>query len=574
MAFADDYALIGNMYGGMTSSLWNVERRYSSTVKEGLDINILDNDTETDVDFMTQLYRNSHPQYFLGSWIIRPVIEVLLHYMGYPRVTAKDKTLADKLNEFYEASKGNIQQLFRELSLFGEEYAIVGYDSDLGLPTLKAKNKMFVVETRFEDFNNPDELTYVSIKEIVYQLKSKAGSDRLDNEKEEVTFLKEYWKEDNTDYKKAVEEGRKTDNIPRYKYYASLKKKSGTNNYKEVFAKRENIWGVIPVQQFNQNRLSTDANGYSDANGLIKLCGVYHQVFESMIDTNIYNGKPTILFTGLSNAEEFVRTTYGEINPSSGEIIGAGSYELFGSYYLEGSANAEYLQVGNNYIEGAKEILRLLFYIFIQLSGVPEWALGAHIDGSWASTKMQSTPLIQKINSKRLDINDAIVKMNAKIARIIEANEDIKFSTYLTQLEWSEPLPEDRDYILSAIDKVIPLEILTNEKILELLDIVANPSDEIKKKEKEKAKKQLKENIDADELTSRIQDKLALANKNKVDVNKEEKTEKPKAKENKPKKEKLEKGKAGEMSEEIDENIGDVLESLLGEDYLEELGLV
>jgi hypothetical protein len=79
MAFADDYALIGSYYGGNTGALYNVERRYSNTVKEGLDINILDDETETDVEFMTQLYRNSHPQYFLGSWIIKPVIEILLH---------------------------------------------------------------------------------------------------------------------------------------------------------------------------------------------------------------------------------------------------------------------------------------------------------------------------------------------------------------------------------------------------------------------------------------------------------------------------------------------------------------
>jgi len=182
--------------------------------------------------------------------------------------------------------------------------------------------------------------------------------------------------------------------------------------------------------------------------------------------------------------------------------------------------------------------------------------LGAHIDGSYASTKMQSTPLIQKIESKRFDVNDAIVAMNVKLAKIIEANEGKKlFSTYVTQLEWSEPLPEDRDYILSAIDKVIPLDVLTNEKILELLDIVANPADEIKKRNKEKTKEQLKTNIDTESLAQRVMSKLNI----KTETDTKEISE-------------------GEMVEEDikvtnDSDIDVVMSKLFGEDYLEVLGL-
>jgi len=556
MAFADDYALIGSYYGGNTGALYNVERRYSNTVKEGLDINILDDETETDVEFMTQLYRNSHPQYFLGSWIIKPVVEILLHYMGYPRITSKDSKLAERLNEFYETRRSNIQQLFRELGIFGEEYVLLGYDSELDMPTIRPKNKTFVVEARYENFNNPDDLTYVSIKEVVSQVKQK-NNDMYNSEKEQVTFLKIYWKEDNPAYKKALKDGESVEEIDKYKYFATLKKKVGDgSDYTIIKEKVENEWLTVPVQQFNQNRLSNDVTGYSDANGLIKLSGVYHQVFESMIDTNIYNGKPTLMFTGLADSEKFVRTTYGEIDSVSGSVSLAGSYELFGSYYLEGEANAEYLTVNNSYIEGAKEILRLLFYIFVQQSGVPEWALGAHIDGSYASTKMQSTPLIQKIESKRFDVNDAIVAMNVKLAKIIEANEGKKlFSTYVTQLEWSEPLPEDRDYILSAIDKVIPLDVLTNEKILELLDIVANPADEIKKRNKEKTKEQLKTNIDTESLAQRVMSKLNI----KTETDTKEISE-------------------GEMVEEDikvtnDSDIDAVMSKLFGEDYLEVLGL-
>lgn len=562
LAFADDYALIGQFYGSGISvqSLFNLERKYQSTVKEGLDINLVDDETETDVEFMTHMYRNSHPNYFLGSWIVKPVIEILLHYMGYPRVTSKDQKLANMLNEFYEANKSNVQQLFRELGLFGEEYAILGYNSEMNMPTLKARNKTFIVETRYEDPSNPDELTYIKVKDVVSRIKP-GSEDGSNIAKEQVTFLRTYWKEPNPEYDKALKKGADTTDIDKWIYKASMKRKVGDgSNWEEIMKPFTNEWKVIPVQSLNQNRLSNDMVGYSDVNGLIKLAQVYHQVFESMIDTNIYNGKPTTVFYGLTDAEKFIKTTYGDVDPVSGSVGYMGSYEMFGSYYLEGDADIKYLQVDNRYVEGAKEILRLLFYIYVQLSGVPEWALGAHIDGTYASTKMQSTPLIQKIESKRLDVNDAVVAMNVKVAKIIEANQDIKFKTYLTQLEWSEPLPEDRDYILSAIDKIIPLDILTDEKILELLDIVADPAGEIEKRKKEKAKQALAQNVDVNALARSIAQKTGIVRQN---------AEEGIAEANVGRTDEQNADTGGEMS-----NVFKFLEDTLGENYLEELGLV
>lgn len=562
MAFAEDYALIGSTYGGSTGSLYNIERRHSSTNREGLDVNFYDDETETDVEFMTMLYRNAHPHYYLGSWIIKPVIEILLHYMGFPRVTSNDQKLADALNECYLTNKSSLQQLFRELGLFGEEYAMLSYDSDFDLPSIKGKNKSFVIETRYEDYNNPDDLTYIRYKEIVSRLKPDVTvtNGAESSEKEQVTFYKTFWKELNPKYTAAAKKGNISDTLEKWNYYYSLSRRDGeTGDVKEVMTRKENLWGIMPVQQLHQNRMSNDGTGYSDVNGLIKLTQVYHQVLESMIDTNIYNGKPTMMFTGLTDAEKFIRTTYGEVNPESNSVGVMGSYELFGSYYLEGDANASYLSVDNGYIEGAKEILRLMFYIYVQTSGVPEWALGAHIDGSWASTKMQSTPLMQKIDSKRLDINDAMIHMNVKLAKIIEHHTGKEFKTYFTQLEWPKSLKEDQDYILAALDKVIPLDVLTNEKVLELLDIVADPAAEIEKRQKQKESEQVEQNAAKEELADQLMSKLQQAAANKSETGETDQSDELEQQEQ----DELEQP-AQEMS---DKKFDEVLESFLGKEY-------
>ena len=567
---ANDYTLIGSLYPGSPSGNWSVERRFTSNGDKnrvGIDYDVLDVESETDVDFMLSLYRNSNPDYFLGSWIIKPMIDILVHYMGYPRITSEDKELEDDLNKNYSDRRSAFNQMMKELSLFGEEYVLVSYDSEFKNCNIKPRSKNFILETRHDDYNNPDDITYIKIKEVV-----ESRDDKGDNKN--IIFVKTYWKTINDEFKKTIEAGKiPKKGVNKFKYYYKIEKKLGERGTLEVVVPpAENPYNCIPCVPIHQNRFSNEANGYSDASGLIRLCGVYHQVFESMIDTNIYNGKPTMVFSGLANADKFVESTYGEINPETGDISSFGNYELFGSYYLEGSANVSYLQVGNSYIDGAKEILRLLFYIFVQIGEVPEWAYGAHIDGTWASTKMQSTPLIQKIESKRLDINDAMMKLNMVVAKILEVNNGKKYSTYRTGLEWSEPLPEDRDYILSCIDKVIPLDILTNEKILELLDIVEDPKAEIAKHEKAKKKKEIQQNkMNENDIVSKL---MKLKGNNSEDEANDESDENSdndtfdnKNKKFGKKKAKVKAG--GEMKDDID----DVLSALVGPNYMKELGL-
>lgn len=569
---ANDYTLIGSLYSANPATgNWSIERRFTSNGDKnriGIDYDVLDVESETDVDFMLSLYRNSNPDYFLGSWIIKPMVDILVHYIGYPRITSEDKQLEKDLNQNYSDRRSAFNQIMKELSLFGEEYVLVSFDSESENCNIKPRNKNFILETKYDDYNNPDDITYIKIKEVVENRNNSGDS-------ENIIFIKTYWKTINEEYQKALKKGRVPDGIDRFKYYYKIEKKeSEKGDLKVVVNTSENPYGCIPCIPMHQNRFSNDANGYSDASGMIRLCGVYHQVFESMIDTNIYNGKPTVVFSGLTNAEKFVQSTYGEINPVTGDVQSFGNYEMFGSYYLEGNAQANYLQVGNSYIDGAKEILRLLFYIFVQTSEVPEWAYGAHIDGTWASTKMQSTPLIQKIESKRLDINDAMMKLNRVIAKILEVNFDKKYSTYRTGLEWSEPLPEDRDYILSCIDKIIPLDILTNQKILELLDIVDDPKAEIDKRKKEKRKEAVDQNkIDQNSLIDKLS-KLKNENDNNADNGTEENAKEATVDEeegntkNKRKRKRSKNVTGGEM-----DDIDDILTVLVGPNYVDELGL-
>ena len=481
MAQAEEYAMVGTGNVTAMDRTQNIDKGSAG----GSFYEIYD-DTETDIEFMRRLYRNSDKRYVLGAWMIKAIIEVLLRFMGVPDVESKDAKLQKDISDFYNTNHSHIVQLLRELGLYGRSYAVVGWDSYLQVPIITVKNKSSIVDIRYEDIHNPRRITYVRIREITrFSAKTDEKNDvtPFDNtSSSEVIYDKIFWVELNNDVD-IMEASKYPEDNGKY-FYKLLKKVSKKGRWETVIAKKDNPWKCIPVIEFNQSVLSDDLAGYGDTSGIIPLIGAYHQVLENAIDSNIYNGRPTLVFYGLSNSQKFINQMYGEVDANSGDIIQQGAYDLFGSYYLEGDANVKYL-AGPEIAAEAKELLKLLFYICLQVSGVPEWSLGAQMNTTYASTKMQSIPLAQKIESKRNDIKDSLVMLHSVVAHIYEIMGNKKYSTYLAIPKWSETMPDDKSYLIQAVELGIQAGLLPKETALRLLDIVEDPSSEIDKYKKE-----------------------------------------------------------------------------------------
>lgn len=479
MAQPEEYALIG------TSNASSIERVLSNDRGSagGSFFEIYD-DTETDITFMRRLYRNADKRYVLGAWMIKAITEVLLRFMGVPEASSKDNKLQKDLANFYNTNHSHVVQLLRELGLYGRTYAVIGWDNDLKIPTLSVKNKSSIVDIRYEDIHNPRKVTYVRVREITrFPEKTDDYNDvsQFDTKEHEVIYDKIFWMDLNNSMD--ILESKNDDNSSKY-FYKLLRKSSKKARWEVVIAKKPNPWKCIPVIEFNQSVLSDDLAGYGDTSGIIPLIGAYHQILENAIDSNIYNGRPTMIFKGLSNSAKFINQMYGEIDINSGDTIQQGFYDVFGSYYLEGDADVKYL-AGPEVAAEAKELLKLLFYICLQVSGVPEWSLGAQMNTTYASTKMQSIPLAQKIESKRNDIKDSLVELHNVIAHIYEVMDNKKYSTYLATPSWSETMPDDKAYLIQAVELGIQSGLLSKETALQLLDIVDDPTSEIEKYKKE-----------------------------------------------------------------------------------------
>ena len=321
------------------------------------------------------------------------------------------------------------------------------------------------------------------------QSADKLGDDEF--EYEDVFYDKFFWKELNPKYKEAMDNPlyNPKRRQPKWLYYMKIYKREGQGEWTVFKSKTTNPMGVIPIVEFNQNKLSFDNVGYSDLSGAMKIISVYHQVLESTINNSLYNSQPTLKFTGLdADPLEFIRRMYGDVNLESGDVLEMnGLYDVFGGYYLSGNQDVNWLNVPTT-ASASKEILNVLFYILVQVTGVPEWVLGAGMEGAWATVKQQSIPLLQKIRSKRMDITDSLMLMN-RTAHTIQGYYDPESVTevddYTCQILWGDVLTSDMDLTLRLVEFMLTNHFITKETAVSIIGLVNDPTGELKKAQKQ-----------------------------------------------------------------------------------------
>lgn len=504
-----DYSIIGSYsgyygyYGQMPlERIPTFHYDNSIRVKETNDIK---HDDETDIEFMESLYRNSNTDYYLGGWIVKAVVDILLQFtMGdLPTVQANDTKYADFCNKFLADNQSGIYGVIRELGLFGQEFCYIGWNPELLTPKIRPLSKKQVVDIRYENFNDPDDITFIRIRDQ-YQQAKVMGSDELGDEDvqyEKVFYDKFFWKELNPKYKDEMSDPfYKRKKQPQWIYKMKIYKRTENSKWEVFREERENPMGIIPIVEYNQNKLSFDKVGYSDLSGAIKIIQIYHQVMESTTNNSLYNSQPTLKFTGLdSDPMEFVHRMYGDYSLQSGDVLqDQGLYDVYGAYYLSGSQNVDWLTIPQT-ATASKEILNLLFYILVQVTGVPEWALGAGMEGTaWATVKQQSVPLEQKVRAKRMDISESLMKTFRYAYRIARwyfsnAPENVdgtepkypEVTSYECQVIWDDILANDIATQLQLVEFCLENHFITKETAVTILNLVNDPTGELKRAERQ-----------------------------------------------------------------------------------------
>lgn len=499
----NDYSIIGSI-SGFNHRYLPLERipsydnESSIRIKETAELKHKD---ETDIEYMESLYRNSNPDYYLGAWVVKSVVDILLEFTigDLPTIQALDNNYTKFCNTFWSNNQSRLYNLVRELGLFGQEFAYIGYDTINNCPKIRPMSRKNIIDIRYEDFDNPDEITYIRFREQLQEVK-RTGTDEFGddiNEYCDVFYDKIFWKEVKTT---------KKDGVVIWSYKMKILKRTDTDKWNEFMPEKDNPYGVIPVIEFNQNKLSFDKVGHSDLTGAMKVISVYHQVLESCVNNNLYNSQPTLVFSGIQgNPVSFVKAMYGDKTLQSGDILEEqGLYNVFGSYYLGNGENVSWLTTPST-TAYSKEILNLLFYILVQVSGVPEWCLGAGMEGAWATVKQQSIPLLQKIRSKRMDITDSLLQLN-RVAYIIQnqrngIKKEKPVTDFTAKIVWGDVLTNDIDTTLRLVEFMLEHNFITKETAVSVIGMVDDPLGELKKAVKQVEKERKQQDINDNQST-------------------------------------------------------------------------
>lgn len=499
-----DYSIIGS-YSGFYRGQLPLERIPSFTRDNSIrvkEVDDLKHEDETDIEFMESLYRNSNSDYYLGGWIVKAVVDILLEFTigDLPTIQSNDKNYETFCNQFWNMNQSGIYAILRELGLFGQEFCYIGWDYERQMPKLRAMSKKQIMDIRYENFNDPTDITFVRFRDQFFQAKQISNPDELgdaDVEYEKVFYDKFFWKELNPKYKEEMTDpGFKRKTQPQWIYKMKIYKKVENQNWEVFKDETLNPMKLIPIVEFNQNKLSFDSVGYSDLSGAMKIIQIYHQVLESTINNSLYNSQPTLKFTGLdSDPLDFVKRMYGDYTLQSGDIIqDQGLYDVYGAYYLSGGQDVSWLTVPTT-AQPSKEILNILFYILVQVTGVPEWALGAGMEGAaYATVRQQSIPLLQKVRSKRMDITDSLLKMNryaymiasyytSNIADESKKVKDVK--DYTSQILWADVMDDDINTKLEIIEFMLSNHFITKETAVSIIGLVDDPTGELKRAQKQ-----------------------------------------------------------------------------------------
>lgn len=527
---ANDYSLIGS-FALSGPRFLSIERMPIGIVNRVSEVDQLKNLEETDIDFMESLYRNSNPDYYMGGWIVKAVCDVVLEFMcgKLPKVNANDDEYTKFCNKVWNQNASKLYGAFRELGLFGQEWIYIGWDNRTQLPRYRPLCKRNVVDVRYENFDDPDDITYIRIRDTFsdYSTIVEKGEE-IDNMTEAdvldkvIMYDKIFWKELNPEYTKYVNEQAVLDAIvgdgkakrsrrkanttkeppEQWLYFMRILKRDDEAGWTEYQPKTVNPLGVIPVVEFNQNRLSMDKSGYSDVSGALKVIGVYHQMLESSVNNNLYNMQPTLKFTGIEgDPVSFVQKMYGSADIDTGDVLEQeGTYGLYGSYYLPQGMDVNWLSTPDH-TGSSDTVLQKIFYVLVQVTGVPEWALGASITGAWATVKQQAIPLMQKIHAKRMDVNDSLLTLcwiSAKVMQFHKPMEDYIFEDMDAEIMWDDVLTRDTSEALSIIESLLGRNLITEETALSLIGVVSDPVRELELVREAKQKQQDENRKDAE----------------------------------------------------------------------------
>lgn len=435
--------------GGAQFSLFR-SRSYVKTIDE----------TIPNYEFWDKLRRGKAKGYSLGglfakrierifaSWIIGQELGVTLAEAGDPDNEKDprnytDEQLSDFINENYTLLLDALANKFG----LGDQYIIVNVDGSLSVPS-------------------PDTLTCRRNPLDYRTVEAWVITTRLD----EYTITDEYRLDGRTITVKQAD------------------KIISVQNF-------DNLIDRIPVVHLAHGMSGNEVYGHPIHEELKPLYDQYDDLIYKQLDGAKLLGNPLLAFVGMEdigavqNANQPAETsTYTDKDGNTANRpqlnIDSNAVLLVGK-----GGDAKFVAPPTGFTEDTKTALKSLFLLLLDHTGIPEFIWGNELSGSHATAQVQMQQWVLDIKAMRKHEERWLLEL-CDIWLATAKLTDSKLVVDRLEVDWPELLEGDKEVLLKYIDFAKLNALIQDTTALDLLDLVDDPTTEVKKAQTEADKKQ------------------------------------------------------------------------------------
>lgn len=418
--------------------------------------------------------------YILSSAFAAPIINAptAVIFTNPPSVTIagedegpQSTDFESTMQQYYMEKQKQIVAAVKKSQTEGDAYLYIKdtFDADLVLLKPEYVNKTV----------DPEDYTNVLGFEVTSKVKRAEGTE-VTSVKTKTIFRKVFpyrvviQYQDESQVDKVIEIDGREVSIPIMKEELYLEQIATVDDYADLFnVQRFSEERPLPIIHFAFGEEPQSIYGESVYRNLYIYFLNYHRVLDTMLKNVLFNLSAFPYIKGIDNVENFKK--------NNGERQANGDYrfKLSPRNLIFGGKDFEIKHVeAPDVTSSAREALKVLFYLIVQASEVPEFFFGARMNASDASVKEQLPILINKGNDYQTMFSEAMKTLFETVIYYKSRNGDFTVSPEFDfDFNWGHVSLDNIDEVTKLVDKLDEFGLVTDETKAKILGLAKYVSD-------------------------------------------------------------------------------------------------
>lgn len=260
---------------------------------------------------------------------------------------------------------------------------------------------------------------------------------------------------------------------------------------------------LIPVVHLANDKETNEIYGHPIYEALLTLFARYDDVLQKSLDGVEIMGRPIPVAEGLEDPEtarrqNSTRTEMVLNADGTSARVPVVDFEDLTMLWLGQGATFKFASPGS-FSADSTAMLKKLFYLMLEHTGIPEWAWGGAVASSKASVDAQMPAFIRYLEGRRAQVQQALITLLDvwyATARLTEPLPDVAEKVIV----WPELETNDETLQLEKIKQAQLTNLVTDETALRLLDLVEDAAAEVEAagKEADERRQQQQDMFDAE----------------------------------------------------------------------------